>query len=276
VIQTPPLRMRDLRQRALSAGVLLALAIAGLFSGPEAFELMVAVSGAILAWEWTRLVGEGRFGATGIVVAACVLASGAAAALTRPGLGMAFSVAGVAVVYAFARSSGRDRCRWLAVGPAYIGVPVVALIWLRGDNQAGLESILWLMATIWATDTGAYFAGRLIGGPKLAPRFSPNKTWAGLFGAMLAAACVGGLANLLVPQGPSAAVLALAGAALAVVAQGGDLLESWVKRHFGAKDSSGLIPGHGGLFDRVDGLLTAAVALAAFQWLTDGHMLSWP
>ena len=272
----PSLRMRDLRQRALSAGVLLALAIAGLFSGYEAFELMVAAAGAVLAWEWTRLVGEGRFGATGLVVTACVLASGAAAALTRPGLGLALAFAGAVAVYAFARLSGREGRRWLAVGPVYIGVPVVALIWLRGDSQAGLESILWLMATVWATDTGAYFAGRLIGGPKLAPRFSPNKTWAGLGGAMLAAAAVGFAAHALVPAGPSAASLAVAGAVLAVVAQAGDLLESGIKRHFGAKDSSGLIPGHGGLFDRVDGLLTAAVAFAAFQWLSDGHSLVWP
>jgi phosphatidate cytidylyltransferase len=153
---------------------------------------------------------------------------------------------------------------------------VVALIWLRGDAQGGLAAILWLMASVWATDTGAYFAGRLIGGPKLAPRLSPNKTWAGLTGAMVAAALVGWAAALLVPQGPPARVLAAAGAGLAIVAQAGDLLESWIKRHFGAKDSSRLIPGHGGLFDRVDGLLTAAVALAAFQWSTGGLMLSWP
>jgi phosphatidate cytidylyltransferase len=268
--------MRDLRQRALSAAVLLALAVAGLFSGREAFELMVAVCGAVLAWEWTRLVGDGRFGATGLLVAAGVLASGAAAALTRADIGLGLALVAALLVLAFARVSGRDHCRWLAVGPLYIGIPVVALIWLRGDAQGGLVAILWLMASVWATDTGAYFAGRLIGGAKLAPRLSPNKTWAGLVGAMVAAACVGWAAALMVPQGPSATVLAGAGAGLAVVAQAGDLLESWIKRHFGAKDSSGLIPGHGGLFDRVDGLLTAACALAAFQWSTRGLMLAWP
>ncbi|MBL8834095.1 MAG: phosphatidate cytidylyltransferase, partial [Rhodospirillales bacterium] len=159
---------------------------------------------------------------------------------------------------------------------AYIGVPVVCLVWLRGEDNAGLAAILWLLASVWATDIGAFFAGRTIGGPKLAPRLSPNKTWAGLFGAMISAGCVGWAASRLVPDGPSAAALIAAGAVLAVVAQAGDLLESAVKRRFDAKDSSALIPGHGGLFDRVDGLLTAAAAFAAFQWLTGGRLLVWP
>lgn len=271
-----PSRVGDLRQRVVSAVVMLAIAAAGLFSGPEIFEMMVAVAGAVLAWEWTRLVGAGRFGVTGIAVAVVVLAAGAAAARGRPEFGMGLSLAGAGLVLALASLGGRDNRRWHAVGPIYIGIPVVALIWLRGHEQAGLAAILWLLATVWATDTGAYFAGRLIGGPKLAPRFSPNKTWAGLFGAMAAAAAVGWAAGAIVPDGPPGLALALTGAVLAVVAQAGDLLESWIKRCFGAKDSSALIPGHGGLFDRVDGLLTAAVALAAFQCLTDGLMLAWP
>ena len=272
----PAGRLAGLRQRALSAAVLLVIALAGLFSGPVAFELMVATGGAILAWEWTRLVGEGRFGLSGLVVGAAVLASGAVAALRMPGEGLLLAAVGAVAVYAFARFRGRSQCAWLAAGPIYIGIPVVCLIWLRGEDNAGLVAILWLLASVWATDTGAYFAGRIIGGPKLAPRFSPNKTWAGLFGAMVSAALVGWLANHLVPMGPTAGALASAGAVLAVVAQAGDLLESGVKRRFGAKDSSALIPGHGGLFDRVDGLLTAAVAFAFFQWLSDARTLAWP
>jgi phosphatidate cytidylyltransferase len=151
----------------------------------------------------------------------------------------------------------------------------VALVWLRGD-VGGARLILWLMATVWATDIGAFFAGRLIGGPKLAPRISPKKTWAGLIGAMASAGLVGIVADFSVPGAPGAAVLAAAGAVMAVVAQAGDLGESWVKRHFGAKDSSALIPGHGGLLDRVDGLLAAALALAAWQWFSSGGgVLSW-
>src|SRR5262249_42987689 len=114
------------------------------------------------------------------------------------------------------------------------------------------------------------------GGPKLAPRISPKKTWAGLLGAMVSAGAIGALADLAVPGAPPAAALAAAGAALAVGAQAGGLGGSWVKRRFGAKDSSSLIPGHGGLLDRVDGLLAAAVALAAWQWLSNGGgALAW-
>jgi phosphatidate cytidylyltransferase len=272
----PAGRLSGLRKRVLSALVLLAIALAGLFSGPAAFELLVAVAGAILAWEWTRLVSAGRFGFSGLAVGAVVLASGAVASVGWPGEALAIAAVGAAGVYLFARAGARTRCGWISAGPVYIGIPVVCLIWLRGEDNAGLDAILWLLASVWATDTGAYFAGRTIGGPKLAPRFSPNKTWAGLFGAMVAAAIVGWIGSRLVPAGPGAGALALAGAVLAVVAQGGDLLESAVKRRFGAKDSSALIPGHGGLFDRVDGLLTAAVAFALFQWATDARVLTWP
>ncbi|MFM8800896.1 MAG: phosphatidate cytidylyltransferase [Tagaea sp.] len=265
-----------LRQRVVSGVVLVGVALVGLFSGREVFEIMLALGGAVLAWEWTRLVSGGRFGSTGFAVAAAALAAGAAAAVARPGIGLALCGVGAAVVYVFASTGGRDHPKWLAAGPVYIGAPIVALIWLRGDDAAGLETILWLMACVWATDTGAYFFGRAIGGPKLAPAFSPNKTWAGLFGGMACSAGVAVPAVWLVPAGPPAMALAVAGAAIAVVAQAGDLLESFVKRRFGAKDSGTLIPGHGGLFDRVDGLLTASVAMALFQWTTDARILFWP
>jgi phosphatidate cytidylyltransferase len=131
------------------------------------------------------------------------------------------------------------------------------------------------MLAVAATDIGAFFAGRLIGGPKLAPRISPKKTWAGLIGAMLASAAVGVIFAAVDPRAPSGGVLMVAGALLAVIAQAGDLGESWVKRRFGAKDSSHLIPGHGGLLDRVDGLIAAGAALAVFQWVSDGSLLTW-
>lgn len=265
-----------LRLRVASGVVMVAIALIGLFSGREAFEIMLALGGAVLAWEWTRLVGAGRFGSTGMAVAGASLAAGAAAAVAQPGIGLLLCLAGAVVVFVFARTGGRDHPKWLAAGPIYIGVPIVSLIWLRGDGTAGLETILWLMACVWATDTGAYFFGRGIGGPKLAPALSPNKTWAGLLGGMACSAAIALPAVWLVPSGPPPGALALAGAILAIIAQAGDLLESFVKRRFGAKDSGTLIPGHGGLFDRVDGLLTAVAAFALFQWSTDGAILVWP
>jgi phosphatidate cytidylyltransferase len=139
----------------------------------------------------------------------------------------------------------------------------LALITIR---EQGRGPLLWVLFLVWATDSGAYFAGRAIGGPKLAPRISPKKTWAGLAGGMLAAALVGwAMQNGVMP---GAWRLAAASAALAVVAQAGDLAESGLKRYFGVKDSSQLIPGHGGVLDRLDGLLAVAPAVAVLALIS--------
>ncbi|MBL4691316.1 MAG: phosphatidate cytidylyltransferase [Rhodospirillales bacterium] len=163
---------------------------------------------------------------------------------------------------------------WRLVGALYIGLPCWALLSLRADPVAGRDTLFWLLAVVWAADTGAYTFGRLIGGPKLAPVISPNKTWAGLAGGISMAAIVGVGAALLLDQ---TAVLTLAGlsALIGAVSQGGDLIESWVKRHFGVKDTGSIIPGHGGLLDRVDGLLTAAVGVAILSAVGKGSILTW-
>jgi len=163
---------------------------------------------------------------------------------------------------------------WRLVGALYIGLPCWALLSLRADPVAGRDTLFWVLAEGWAADTGAYTFGRLIGGPKLAPVISPNKTWAGLAGGISMAAIVGVGAALLLDQ---TAVLTLAGlsALIGAVSQGGDLIESWVKRHFGVKDTGSIIPGHGGLLDRVDGLLTAAVGVAILSAVGKGSILTW-
>lgn len=263
-----------LRPRILSSIVMAAVALLALGAGPAGFNLLVVVGAAILAWEWTRLCGGGRFGRTGAIQAAIVVAVVAAAIVGRPEIGLALVVAGIAGGYVAARTSGRDHPRWIAAGAVYIGLPCMALVWLRAGASGG-PLILWLLLTVCATDIGAFFAGRLIGGPKLAPRLSPKKTWAGLGGGALSAAVVGMLTAAFDSDAPPGMVLAIAGAILAVVAQGGDLGESWVKRRFGVKDASQLIPGHGGLFDRVDGLLAAALALAFWQWAAGNAALAW-
>lgn len=267
--------MADLGPRVLSAVVMAAIALVALEAGPVVFNILVAIGAAVLAWEWTRLCGGGRFGWTGVVQAVAVVAVVTAAWVASPVVGVALIVAGCVGDYVAARVSGRVHPRWIAAGAVYIGLPCIAIVWLRGSEPAGRQVILWLMLTVWATDTGAYFAGRLVGGPKLAPRLSPKKTWAGLIGAALSAAIVGFVFPSFDAGAPSPLVLALTGALTAVVAQGGDLAKSSVKRRFGAKDSSHLIPGHGGLFDRVDGLLAAGLVLAVCQWATDGAVLAW-
>jgi len=155
---------------------------------------------------------------------------------------------------------------WKWAGFAYVGLPCLALLWLRGVEtdvpNAGMKLVLYLMFVVWATDIGAYFAGKRIGGPKLAPRISPSKTWAGLLGGMALAGGVGLLCATFTPYPSGVSACVWVGLLLAVVSQGGDLFESWLKRQAGVKDSGTLIPGHGGLLDRIDGMLTGAPLFA--------------
>jgi phosphatidate cytidylyltransferase len=155
---------------------------------------------------------------------------------------------------------------------AYGLAALVALLWLRHQPAYGRETILWVLICIWATDIGAYFVGRTAGGAKLAPRISPGKTWSGLIGGMAWAAVASAATGYALGLGETLH-LALAGAALAVIGQAGDLLESAAKRRAGLKDSGRLIPGHGGLLDRIDGLMAVLVAVAAARLVAgDG----WP
>ena len=163
---------------------------------------------------------------------------------------------------------------WLLFGTLYIIVPCLALIHLRSNPDLGFETVLWVFVLVWSADTGAYAAGRLIGGPKLAPRISPNKTWSGLMGGICAAGVVG-FFNALVLDHQSMIPLVLISALLGLISQGGDLLESWIKRKFDKKDAGSLIPGHGGLFDRVDGLLAASVGAAFIGLIIGESALTW-
>jgi phosphatidate cytidylyltransferase len=161
----------------------------------------------------------------------------------------------------------QDGSGWRLAGMCYAAVPCASVIWLReysfaGKADGGACALLYLLLVVWATDIGAYFAGRQFGGPKLAPTISPKKTWAGLAGGMTAAMLVGGIAHSVTPFPGSLWLCIIMGGVLAVISQAGDLFESWVKRRAGAKDSGTLIPGHGGLLDRIDGLLFAAPVFA--------------
>jgi len=158
---------------------------------------------------------------------------------------------------------------WGTGGVVYVTATCLSLILLREESLGGsLPLLLFLLAAVWATDIGAYFAGRQIGGPKLAPRLSPSKTWAGMLGGMLAAATVGAILAFFYTFPVSPWQGLVIGAVLAVVGQMGDLFESWLKRQAGVKDSGVLIPGHGGILDRVDGLtFTAPLLLLLFHIL---------
>lgn len=241
--------------RILSSLVLVPLALAAAWLGTPFLPALVALAGAGMGFEWARLSRAPSPVALLLMIAAPFLASCAIAAGED---GAAWLIALIGAGGA-ALVAPRPAARaWSALGTLWIALPCMALLWL--DRIGGRRAIFFLFAVVWASDIGAYAFGRLIGGPKLAPALSPNKTWAGALGGLACAMLIGAAAAAI--AGASMPGFVAVSFAVAVAAQLGDLAESFVKRRFGVKDSGQLIPGHGGLLDRLDSLLAAAAALA--------------
>ena len=250
------------------------IALFAVWYGGLLFDLLVAAAAAIMAWEWGHLTrGAGaktRSRSQAILGFVTVLLSGLA------GYGSALVVFIIGLVLVDRLDPGEDRATgiWSTGGLIWITLPCVGLVWLRHDPIVGTQMVLWILATVWATDIAAYAAGRTVGGPRLAPRISPAKTWSGLGGGVVASALVGAIAGL-VMGGRHWLALSAIGAMLAVVEQAGDLAESYAKRRFGAKDSGSLIPGHGGLLDRLDGLLAVVIAVILLDRGLGESVLLW-
>ncbi len=256
-------------KRIISAAVMLPVAAAAVWLGGWVFAGLVAVAAGLMYWEWQGLCGVKGEHAAGYA-AIC-----GAGPLFLVGLGIkAAAVVGVGFGVILNWFRGGAHRLFLIAGFAYIYFACIGLVWLRGLDPAGMETVIWLGAVVVATDTAAYFTGRILGGPKLAPRISPKKTWSGLLGGMSGAAIAGGVVAANV-DGASILTLGLIGGGFAVVAQLGDLLVSKAKRAFDVKDSSNLIPGHGGVLDRLDGFLSASLAMAAMALLGGGSPLTW-
>ena len=261
--------LSSFHKRVISAVVLAIPVIVCVSVGSPLIEGLVVAAALVLVWEWCRLCAQAfpyRIYAT---LSAVITAAVLAAAFDHVFVAVLVLVAGGIVIHLL--TGGHV---WLSVGALYIGLPCVALVWLRSDPLLGRETLFWLLALVWASDIGGYTFGRLIGGRKLAPTWSPNKTWAGFVGAAVSAAFVGAVTALIIGI-PSVWLLVGLSALLGGVTQGGDLFESWVKRRFGVKDTSGLIPGHGGLLDRVDGLLAASALTALIGTVGNGSILKW-
>jgi phosphatidate cytidylyltransferase len=273
-VPSPARAEGNLPRRILSAVVLAPLPIAAVWFGSPWLPLLAAAAVALLAWEWRRLCGRGDFGASGVALAAVVLAVVGTAGFGPAAAAVVIAVLGGGIVFLTARRRGDGVAGWTAFGALWIGLPVSSLLWLAREEPMSRATLFWVFALVWATDTGAYLAGRTFGGPRLAPRWSPNKTWAGLAGGIAGAAAVGWVSARLLGHFP-VYPLVLLSAALAIVEQFGDLAESVAKRRFGVKDSSGLIPGHGGLFDRIDGLLAVLPAVALLTLIGGGSVLAW-
>lgn len=274
-----PGQSSELTRRVLSAAVLIPAVLLLLWLGGWPFLALLALAAVILAREWAGLMGAGDD--MGLIAGLSLAGIGGLAVLgAAGGLAALFTLSALAFfVAAIQAARARPLTPVLAAYP-YLLLPLLALAWLRAAPDYGLLLVLWLVLAVWATDTGAYAAGRGIGGPKLAPRFSPNKTWAGLMGGMAGAALVGLGMGAYLGQG-YVPLMALS-AVLAAIAQAGDITESALKRWAGVKDSGTLIPGHGGLLDRVDGLIFACAALALLailfqlQGMPVSRTILWP
>jgi phosphatidate cytidylyltransferase len=260
--------------RVLSALVMAPVALAAIYLGNPIFDIFVVAAGMVMIWEWTRLTGQGQFGAAGAALVVVIALNSAAVYAGWPVAVIPVLIAGAVITAGIANWEGNERPIWAGAGALYVGLPTAALMWLRGYSEDGMLIVVWLFVVVWATDIGAYVAGRIIGGPKLAPSISPNKTWAGLGGGVLLAAVMGSVIAGL-EDVTNAAIPAVAGGLLAIVAQIGDLAESAIKRKFNAKDSSNIIPGHGGLLDRVDGVIAVAPTLVFVNWVWGGKILIW-
>ncbi len=257
--------------RIASAAVLIPITIAAVWAGGWAFASLTALVGVLMAWEWSRMA----FRPQNVMLYSALISGAVVVSALAGHIGLlpiyilsALVFWAAAVMLALHHRDG--GVRWAVLGVPYVCLPVFALIALRADPVYGLGSVIWLLVVIWSTDTAAFFAGRSIGGPKLAPRFSPKKTWSGAIAGVLAAAVAGAVFAVLTAL-PGWLVLAGVSAFVSVVGQVGDLIESAFKRRFGVKDSSNLIPGHGGFLDRLDSLVTASVATLAIGLIHSGY-----
>jgi phosphatidate cytidylyltransferase len=267
---------RELQLRIISGLILAVIVLAATWFGGIAFSILSAVIGLLIYYEWstiTRLASEqplantvGWIGQAAIAVA--VVSGTVAYSIILLALFLAIAIGFVAI---------RGVSRWFPAGIVYAGLTGIALSAIRGGDTSGLHAMLFVFAVVWATDILAYFIGRAIGGPKLAPRISPGKTWSGAIGGAVCAVIAGSLvAYAAFPD--SIVRAALVAFVLSVGSQSGDLFESFIKRRFGVKDSSHLIPGHGGVMDRVDGLIFACFAAfllaGVFSLIKGGEMTS--
>ena len=254
----------ELGKRIASGIVMAALAIGVVMLGGWPFALFWAAAALGVFWEWSTIVTGGAAAVRAVGAAALIIAALAAGAgqLYAAVLVLATGAAGVAGVCA------PSRRLWGAAGIAYAGAVLIAPVALRRDQESGLVAILFLFAVVWATDILGYFIGRAIGGAKLAPHVSPKKTWSGACGGTLGALAAG-VAIVYIAGNAAPAPAACIALVLSIVSQAGDLFESAVKRRFGVKDASHVIPGHGGLMDRLDGFI-AATSVAALIGLMRG------
>jgi phosphatidate cytidylyltransferase len=243
------------------------------YVGGWVLAVWTVAAGLAMSREWVAIVHREAFGWRFALHALALAASQGALAAGYPDWALT-GILFVSLIGSVAAQAGQERAVWVVLGIVYIAVPCLAFVWLRQHVPHGFQTVLWLLCIVWATDSAAYAAGSILGGPKLAPQISPSKTWAGAVAGLAA----GTLASILLAQVsggvPDWRFIGV-GVALSFLTQCGDLAESVLKRTFGVKDASDLIPGHGGALDRLDGLLFATLGLAAFVGVTGRSPFDW-
>lgn len=255
-----PDRFSILGKRLVSAFVLMPVTIGAVWVGGPVFAALVGFLCVLMIFEWTRMVERRELSASYYILA---LAAAPAMFFSASGrFLLAMALLGAAAAGSLAATALRGRANfWPGLAVPYIAIPSLALIWLRTAPEMGRDFAFWLFFTVWAADSGAFFFGKFIGGPKISHALSPSKTWAGIGGGIAGGAVIGVVAGCqlfeIMPFLPSLA----AGAALGAVSVAGDLFESALKRRFGVKDISAFIPGHGGVLDRLDGMIFATIAM---------------
>lgn len=279
-----PTLNEGLRTRLVAALVLIPVSLGFVYAGGWYFALSLVFVVCLMAFEWNRLV----LGLpTNRLIVYVVVHTGFMTGVLGLGLadhwGFALLLTGLsAVLIYFMAVQQKVKANWALIGVPYLFLPMLSFIWLRAGTVGvdgtggvhGIATVVWILLVVWGSDSGGYIVGKSVGGPKLASRISPNKTWSG-FGGGLALAMLAGLIMSMWVGAGSAWTLILVSAGLSAISQVGDLTESSVKRHFGVKDFSSIIPGHGGVLDRFDGLLFALMAAGALKVFHEGSLLVW-
>lgn len=254
--------VRGLVTRILTAMVLVPLAVGVVWLGGRVYSGVVAFMLIILIFEWARIVDGAEFSRGFYTLSATAIGTVFLAAGGDYGLAVAAALGGGTLATVFQWSKRRAVSSWPAVGAMYLLLPAIAALYLRHSPVDGRELTLILFVTVWAADSAAYLAGTFIGGPKLLPALSPRKTWTGAAGGVLGGALATLILGAVLGVSAPPRTLVATGAVLAVAAIVGDLLESALKRAYGVKDTGGAFPGHGGVLDRLDGFIVAALVLA--------------
>jgi phosphatidate cytidylyltransferase len=258
----------DLKRRVPSAIVLILLALSATWYGGFPFLLFWTVAALIVWYEWATIVrSEPR---TTVIALGAIALAIAVVLVSLKMIVLAWIVVVIGAIATGAATNGnRDARLWSGVGLLYASFVVIPVVLLREDPKFGFFTVIWLYAVVWLTDIAGYFCGRFIGGPKLAPVISPKKTWSGAIGGTLFGV-LGGVAVATVANAGFAFMLIVIALLVSVFSQAGDIFESFVKRKFGKKDASGILPGHGGVMDRIDGFIAAAALALLIGLLRNG------